>query len=355
MIVIAFFSLIALMAIHELGHFIVAKKFGIKVEEFGIGYPPRVFSKKVGDTVYSLNLLPFGAFVRLPEENTVEEKDKFSKQPIWKRALVILAGVISFWLIAMILLSAVYTLGTRISVDDDAAKNLIDVRVQITGVSKRSPAEAAGLIAGDAIIKLEADGLSQETAKVIEVQEFIANHLGQPVIMTIGRADKQFTIEVVPRQAPPANEGAMGISLARTAFERYPWYLAIWQGITTTWLLTKGILIGYYQAIVNLLTHQPTGIEAVGPVGIASMVSQAGKLGLAYFLQIIAMISVYMAIFNALPIPIADGGKFFFLIIESWRKKPLNQEVEQKIDIAFFAVLLALMLFVTVKDIIKLF
>lgn len=343
------------MALHEFGHFALAKKFGVKVKEFGLGYPPRIFGKEIRGTLYSLNLIPFGAFVRFPEESEPQEEAKFSQQPIYKRMIIALGGVASFWLIAAMLLGLVFFLGARLTIDDETKGNLVAPRVQVIAISAKSPAAIADLRPGDAILSLESNKEKKEVTKVKEVQEFTDRHLGQTVILSIERGKEIRTVSLMPRSAPPEGEGPIGIALARTAIQRFPWYACLWQGISTTISLTGSIGIGYFLALKNVFLGLPSGVEVMGPVGIVHLVSQVGQLGLTYLAQFIALISIYMAIFNILPIPVADGGKVALLIIEVIRRKPIKPEIEQKLDAVFFVLLIALIALVTIKDIIKLF
>lgn len=162
-IIIVFLSLIGLMVIHEFGHFVIAKKCGVKVEEFGIGYPPRIIGKKIGQTLYSLNLLPFGAFVKIQgEEGGIESAQSFSQKPIWQRASIVIGGVASFWLISAILLSVVFGIGTFQAISDD--EQVANPKVQIIAVAPDSPAEAAGIKVGDTIKKFSIPELLQTEA-----------------------------------------------------------------------------------------------------------------------------------------------------------------------------------------------
>jgi len=355
-IFIAFISLMGLVVLHEFGHFILAKKFGVKVEEFGIGYPPRIFSKKIGETIYSLNLLPFGAFVKLPGElERIEDEQSFSKQPIGKRTLIILGGVLSFWIIAIILFSIVFVLGTQMAIGDEIDSGIINPKVQISAVISDSPANLAGLKPGDTILNLQSQNLNLKVEKVKEVQEFTNQNLGQEITLTIERGKEVFDVSLVPRTSPPSGEGPMGVALVRTVVKSYPWYQALWQAISATANMTLAIIKGYQQVIKNLISGLPWGIELTGPVGIFNLLSQASQLGLNYFLQFVGIIAIYIALFNILPIPAVDGGKLLFLGIEFIRKKPVSQKVEQNITAFFFSLLLILMVWVTIKDIKKLF
>jgi len=355
-IIIAFISLMGLLVIHEFGHFILAKKFGVRVDEFGIGYPPRIFGKKIGETIYSLNLLPFGAFVRLPGEiGKAEDPHSFSRQPVFKRALIAFAGVLSFWIIAVILFSIVFNLGTPVAIGDNVESNLVDPKVQIVSVLSGSPAKTAGLRPGDAIIKFRAADYESGITKIKEVQGLSEQYKGKEIILTIQRGKEVFDVSLVPRVSPPSGEGPVGVALVRTAIKSYPWYLAPWQGILTTFNMTGAVIQGYGQAIKNLTIGKPTGVELMGPVGVFNLFTQVSQLGVSYFLQFVGMIAIYIAIFNILPIPAVDGGKLLFLGIEAIRRKPLNEKIEERVTAVFFALLIVMMIWVTIKDISKLF
>lgn len=356
-VIIGFFSLIALVTLHEFGHFITAKKFGVKVEEFGIGYPPRIVGKKIGDTIYSLNLLPFGAFVKMPGEiGQIEDSSSFSQKPIWQRAVIVLAGVISFWIMAAVLFGIVIGMGAPTAISDDENSGVINPRVQLAGIAKNSPADIAGLKIGDNIIEIKnSSGYDKKIDKIRDLQESIIANRGQLVTVTIERGKDVFDVSLLSRENPPAGEGALGVSLVRVAIKSYPWWQAPWRGIVATVNLTGGVIVGYAQAITNIFNGLPSGVEMTGPVGIVSLFSQISKLGINYFLQFVGMVAVYVAIFNVLPIPSVDGGKLLFLIIEAVRKKPVSQKVEQVVTTACFSFLILLMIFVTIKDVIKLF
>ncbi|HDY72605.1 MAG TPA: RIP metalloprotease RseP [bacterium] len=355
-IIIAFFSLVGLMTLHEFGHFLFAKKFGVKVEEFGIGYPPRIFGKKIGETIYSLNLLPFGAFVRLPGEiGENHSPDSFSQQPISKRVLIILGGVLSFWIIAAIIFSIVFTLGAPIAIDDETDGDLINPRVQIVGLAKDSPAEIAGLKIGDAIKEMSFLDIKLIPEKTKQIQDFTSNYLGKEINLTIERGKEILHLSLIPRISPPQGEGAMGIALVRTAIKKSPLHLALWEGIVATGDLTVGVIRGYLKAINNVITGKPSGVQMTGPVGVFQMLSQAQELGITYYLNFLAMISIYLAVFNLMPIPAVDGGKLMFLTIEAIRKKPVSEKVEQNITAVFFVLLIILMVFVTINDINRIF
>jgi regulator of sigma E protease len=338
-IIIAFFSLIGLMTLHEFGHFITAKKFGVKVEEFGIGYPPRIVGKKIGETIYSLNWLPFGAFVKMPGEiEHLEDSASFFKKPVWQRMLIVLAGVISFWFVSFLIFS------------------FIPTGVSVFGVATSSPASLVGLTTGDVIQKISVGNIDYPVFTINEAQKVISDNKGKEIVIDIQRGKTKSSLTVVPRILPPPGEGSLGIGLAYGAAQRnYPWYQAPLKGLLRTYEFTVEIPTGWAKAITNATKGQPTGVQFVGPVGIFSMFLDAAKQGIQYFFLFLALVSLYMAVFNILPIPSVDGGKFLFLIIEALRKKPISQKIEQNVTAACFGLLILLMIFVTVKDVIKLF
>ncbi len=352
-ILIAFISLIGLIILHEIGHFILAKRFGVKVEEFGIGLPPRLLGKKFGETIYSLNLLPFGAFVKIyGEEKNIEDERSFSQKPIWQRALIVVAGVVTFWLIAAILLTIIMVLGAPTAVSDQKNGNLINPKVQIMAISPNSPAEKAGIKPGDTIRKFSISNFQFSIDKVKEVQELTEKYKGQEVILTIERGKEVFDVGLIPRVSPPEGEGPMGIALVRTALRSYPFYLAPLKGIEATFNLTKAVIFGLVDVLKNFLLGKglPAGAQLMGPIGIGSLMTKVAEMGLVYYLQFIALISIYLAVFNLLPIPALDGGRLLFLGIEKLRGRALNHKLEQTINSFFFILLILLILLVTYQD-----
>ena len=357
-ILITFISLISLLVLHEFSHFILAKKFGVKVEEFGIGYPPRLIGKKIGETIYSINLLPFGAFVKiLGEEERLDDPRSFNKKPIWQRVLIVLAGVVSFWLISAILLSVVFGMGLPQAISDEENGNLVNPRVQIVAVAFESPAEEVGIRTGDIIRKFEIRNLKFEISKVKELQELTEKYKGEEITLTIERGKEIFDVKLVPRVSPPEGEGPMGIGLARTIIVSYPWYSAGLKGIEATGIMTGRTVVGLAQVLGNLIQGKglPPGTELAGPVRIGQMMVQAAEAGINYYLPFISMISIYLALFNVLPIPALDGGKLLFLAIEKFKGKPVNPKIEQRITAFFFFMLVLLAIWVTIKDITRLF
>ena len=361
-------SLIILMIIHEFGHFIIAKKFGVKIEEFGIGYPPKIFGKKFGETLYSVNLIPLGAFVRIYGEEglpagvgSLDDYRNFSNLKIWKRILIVLGGVIAFWLAAVIIFSVVSGIGASIPIGDQDVAGITNTSVKIMSVQKDSPAESAGLKTGDIIISVseeEIPGLLEQPSvlkidKIADFQEFIRNHRGRKLVLTINRNGQNINSTLIPRVSYPSDQGPVGIELERIAnvIKKYPWYQAPFQGVIYTGKITWEALKGIYGFFNSLFKGRgvPPGAELAGPVGILIFLSKAVNYGPGFFLYFIGSLTVLLALFNLFPIPALDGGKLLFLIIERVMKKPVPVKWEQWITIFFFVLLITMSIFVTVK------
>ena len=355
-ILIIFFTLVALAIIHEFGHFIIAKKFGVPVEEFGIGYPPRILGKKMGQTLYSLNLLPFGAFVKIyGEKEGLEDSNSFQRKPIEQRALITLGGVLSFWIVGIILLSIIFTLGAPIAISDTVEAE--DARIQVVSVASGSPAEAAGIKMGDTIKEFSTLNSQFSITKIKQIQELTEEYSGEKINLTIERGRESFKVDIIPRVEAPEGEGAMGVALVRTITKAYPFYLAPLKGIKACIDLTSQIVHSLSRIFGNLFQGKglPPGVELVGPVGVGSLMNQAIQTGPIYYLQFVAIIAIHLAVFNLLPIPALDGGKLLFLGIEKIKGSPINIKTEEKVNGLFFILLIIMIFFVSIKDIIKIF
>ncbi len=224
-------------------------------------------------------------------------------------------------------------------------------------MARSSPAEQSGLKTGDFILKIEdkKDNAIINIEKTSQIQTFISQHKGNELTLTIQRGSDVFQKELTPRVSPPAGQGAMGVELVRTVLIPYPWYEAPARGIEETFKSTIQTIKGWAEAITSVSRGVPSGVQFVGVVGIIDLFNQFVKLGPAYFLLFLGKISIYLALFNILPIPAADGGKMVFLAIEAIRKKPVPDKIEENITAVFFFLLVGLMIFVTIKDVIRIF
>ncbi|MEK7151557.1 MAG: site-2 protease family protein, partial [Patescibacteria group bacterium] len=226
-----------LVFVHELGHFIIAKRAGMKVEEFGFGFPPRLFGIRRGETIYSLNWIPFGGFVKIFGEDGQEQDNprSFASAKTRTRAGVLVAGVVMNILLAVVLLSIGNAVGLRIGLAGDTANlRASDIKVQIIQVAAGSPAEKAGLNPLDEIIGFKVGATVVTVSSVEEVQDFINKNIGSNVIALIREGESIIEKNLVPRSDPPLGEGATGVSLAVTGIVRYPWYEAIGRGAMDT-------------------------------------------------------------------------------------------------------------------------
>lgn len=359
-ILIVLVSLIVLVALHELGHFLFAKKFDVEVEEFGIGYPPRLWGKKFGKTIYSINLLPLGAFVKILgfEDREGKNKNSFSAKPLWQRAVILLAGVVAFWLVAFFIFTFVVGFtSVPMAVSDDFKEEGATPYVQIYSVDSDSPADMAGIKTGDEIIRImnHESGI-MNVSKVKEVQEFSERHKGKQISLILLRGGGEVEVSLVPRQEPPMGEGAMGIGLVRVADLGTVWYLSPVKGAKITISQTKAIPMVMFSALVRKLRGEKvTDVQIVSPIGVVQIMGQALQKGVGQFFMFMGMIAVWLALFNLLPIPALDGGRLLFLVIEAVRGKPVKHKIEQKITGVFFFSIIALMILLVIRDIIRLF
>lgn len=358
-IVIFLILLSVLVLAHEWGHYFTARRLKMGVEEFGLGYPPRLFSwksKKTG-VRWSLNLIPIGGFVKIEGENGDECKgdgESFCKRPIWQRFVVLVAGVAMNVVAAVVFFTIALGMGTSAIVEDyDGSAIIEDRALQITQVLPHSPAEAAGLQMGDTIISIN-DVVFEHGQ---ELQAYLMEDLGPDAVVnfTIERSGELLEMVVVPSYVEEIGDIGMGVAIYETGIVRYPWYSLPWHGLRVTAWYTQQICSGFYQMAASIISGNGLGTEVSGPVGIAVMTGQAAQMGFVYILQFGAILSINLAILNILPIPALDGGRILFLIIEGVMRRPVNGKVEAVVHNIGFLLLMLLVLFVTYKDILGLF
>ncbi len=350
-IILVFFSLIFLIILHEFGHFFFAKIFKVKVEEFGIFLPPPIFKKKIGETIYSLNLLPFGAFVKIfGETERKKEEGSFFNLPISKRAWIVLGGCLSFWILAMVFYFVLLQIGIPTVVEDE--KEILNPQVKIIQVKENSPAFFANLKAGDEILEIE--GIKIEKAS--QVQKIVKEKAGEKINLLLKRGKEIFRVEIVPRKEFPEGEGPLGIVLVKTGIEKYSFFEAFYRAPLLTFKNSLAILKGYFEFFKKLIKQEKVPeASLMGPLGIGHLMWQISQMGFNYYLSFLALLSLYLAIFNLLPIPALDGGKLLFLGIEALRKKPVSQKTEEAITGVFFFLLILLAIFATLGDIKRIF
>ncbi|MBX4191444.1 MAG: RIP metalloprotease RseP [Candidatus Doudnabacteria bacterium] len=353
--IVVFAAILGLLVfVHELGHFVVAKKSGMKVEEFGFGFPPRVFGIKRGETMYSINLIPLGGFVKIVGENgDTSDPAAFGNKPAWKRFLVLVAGVTMNAILAWVLISLALGIGwpTLISEKDQFPSyvKIKNVSVGILDVKKDSPAGLAGLKTEDYIIKIG----SEPIESIQEAQSVTTANAGKETVYTIKRGNDTLEKKITPRANPPEGEGALGISLGSIGQVMYPWYMAPIKGFELTINLIVLTVTAFYSLISQAIHGGNVSESLSGPVGIAVLTRDMTAMGFIYLLRFTALISINLAILNIFPFPALDGGRILFLIIEKIRGKKMHANSEAWANAVGFSLLILLMIFVTVKDVTK--
>ncbi len=343
---------VLLVVVHEYGHFISARRNGVEVEEFGIGFPPRakVITKKNG-TEYTLNWLPLGGFVKLKGENdSATEKGSFGAASFKKKTLILLAGVGMNWITAAFIFTIVAFIGmpqllpNQFKVASDA--NITKQEVIVGYVEDGSPAQAAGIKQLDKILKIENTSIKSSE----DLRAATSTKKGQKVSVTYVSDDEVITKEVI--LGKDASKGALGVSPSDNTVVKSTWSAPV-VGVATTVQLTIETYKGLFTAIANLFTgHGGEASQSVtGPVGIFITLQALAKQGIAFVLFLIGVISLSLAVFNSLPIPALDGGRLFVMALYRVMKKPLTKETEEKIHGTGMLVLLILAAVITVIDI----
>ncbi len=371
-IIIFIFTLLVLVVIHELGHFLVAKKFNIKILEFGFGIPPRAWAKLIGETLVSINWLPFGGFVRLLGEDEVdkqilENKRSFVSQTISKRIAVVVAGVLMnlllAWVLFYIFLGAQnFKTSFPLLLDHQFAgvKQRNESLVLVRGIAKDSPAEASGLKPGLAILSINDQNITDTNDLSARIKEAAGEKV--TVLVKDPSTNEHKTFQLTPRKNPPEGQGPIGVTLANFRLANIEYENPVSKllvGPIHSWNLTaySGKIFG------SLLTRslQEKNIEPVsqtvsGPVGITSVVNSIlteAKNPFLEYMDFVALLSLNLAVLNVLPFPALDGGRLLFLLIELISRRRVHAQVEKWIHTVGMVILLTLMLLVTFSDIRK--
>lgn len=355
-VIVFILTLGLLVLVHEFGHFIVAKKSGVLVEEFGLGFPPRLFGIKIGETLYSLNLIPLGGFVKVYGEEFHEISDNLKKDPLKDRAFVfkspikktaiLVAGVIMNFLLGWVLISYLFTQGVPTPTN----------KVIVAGVSKNSPAQISGIKEGDVVSSfISPDNSKIELSSANKLISLTQKYAGNKIELNILRNNKQIRVSIVPRMNPPKGEGSMGISITSFVEKKYPWYQAPYYGLIHAFDITRNIVIELLKTFGQLLMFKKPNVDIAGPVGIARYTGEAIKVGKNALLELIALLSLNLAVVNILPFPALDGGRLVFVIYEAITKKRVNQKIEKNLNLAGIIILLSLAALITVRDIMNIY
>ncbi len=355
--IIIFIIILGILVLtHEWGHFIVARRTGLIVEEFGFGFPPRLFSFKRGETLYSINLLPLGGFVKILGEDGsgVDNPRSFASKSISVRSLITTAGVAMNFILGTILLVIGFYIGFPQAIDKENEAIAKNVKIQIVLVALGSPADAAGVNFGDAVKYLKIDDKIINIDEITILQNTVNEYLGKNIILGIERAGMPLEFKITPRNNPPEGEGALGIALAKTGIVAYSWYESLWLGVKSSFIITWEIIKGFAGLLKNLIARGEVPREISGPVGIAVLTNQAASLGFAYLLNLVALISFNLAVLNLIPFPALDGGRLLFFAVEKIKGSKVNPKIENAIHSIGLFLLLALVILVTYRDILRL-
>ncbi len=379
MTIILFLVVLAvLIFVHELGHFIAAKKMGIRVDEFALGFPPRIFGKRYGETVYTLNAIPFGGFVRIFGENPNEESmngadasRSFVNKPGWAQAIVLVAGVAFNFIFAWLLIVIAFSFGVAASYSDYPAYTayMSEPQLMVTSVAHNSPAYVAGIKAGSIIDSIEVVQIAgQKNAAVPQVIH--GRDLTPEVVQSVvkgseGRAvkivyncdeakSKCSEVEITPTNTLVPNTYVIGISMDRTATMSLPVHYALLEGTRFAGNMIWNTATGLITFFGTIFKGTAELSQVSGPIGIAGLVGDASRLGITYLLMFTAMISVNLGVINLMPFPALDGGRLLFVLIEGIIRKKIKPIVANTLNTVGFALLLILMLVVTYGDIVRL-
>ncbi len=364
MSVLIFLIVLAVLILaHEFGHFIVAKKSGIRVTEFGLGFPPKLFGIVRGETEYTVNAIPFGGFVKIFGENPDEESLRgpdasrsFVHQSKWIQAAVIGAGVGCNFLLAWFLFSVGFMFGLPMSIDArPEGATIANERVLITGVRAGSPAFEAGLASGDAVRSVSYDNEMLTNPTAGSVQEFISRNGGNEITLVYERGAKEYTVNLTPEAGAIEDAPMIGIAMNTVGTVRLPFYRAFFEGGVMTVTLIGATIAAFGALIADAFRGTADIANLAGPVGIVSLVGDAANLGFVYVLSFVAFISINLGVLNLLPIPALDGGRLLFLAIEAVKGSPINYKIVNMIHAAGFVLLVMLLIFVTYNDVIRLF
>lgn len=343
---IATFTLI--VAVHEFGHFASARLLGMKVLEFAFGFPPRLAGIRRGETDYTLNWIPFGGFVRILGQDDFSIKQQgigdprsFTAKPWWAQAIVLAAGVLMNFVLALFILTIAFATGTTAPTGD----------VRVFDVRAGSPAQAAGLMVGDIIV--DVDGTPIHTARAMVNITAKAAQKQQEITIHVQRGGQdQAPIKALPRADPPAGEGPLGVQIEEA---QAPVSVSIPQAFQQAVGLTGDVIGQIVSLPAQLLAQRaaPSGAAPVvgGPIEIFRVTGQVAQFGIPTFLKLVGVLSVNLGVINIIPFPGLDGGRLLFVLIGAILRRRLPPQVEAAIHAVGFVLLLGLLVIVSISDI----
>jgi len=355
-IIIFLIVLSALVLVHEAGHFFVAKYFGIRVDEFGLGYPPkakRLFTWRGTD--FTLNWLPFGGFVKIFGENYDETSNLGVGQPSGSfqhknrgiQSAVLVAGVIGNFIFAWFLISLAFMIG--MPTPEGLGIPITDSHTVITEIVPNSPAQLAGLKSGDTITSVS--GISDISPDSIIK---LISESDKPIELTISRGVETLSKTISPTSGIVEGKQAIGIGLDNVGIAKLSFFRSISEGLKYTTELTKVIAVALGSFIMSAFVGEANLSQVTGPIGLVGIVGDVSALGFVYLISFTALISINLALINLLPFPALDGGRLLFVIIEAIRRKAIPAKIFNIVNNVGFLILIMLMLLVTFRDVVRL-
>ncbi len=331
--------LFSIILVHELGHFVFAKLFGVRVIEFGIGFPPRLFKFKIGETIYSLNLILIGAFVKLPGREDISPSGFFTKSA-WRRAFIGFSGPLFNFIFAFLLFFVSFLFPMEVVVGGEGVK--------VVKVVPDSPAYISGMKEGDVILRVAGEDIKD----IKELKEVVGRNLGKEVFVVVRRDGEEVGLWLTPRENPPKGQGPMGIVITWEKVYKKVVKYGVWEAFIkggeligrTPWMLKDFIFYAF---------REPEK-AFVGPVGVAHIAYEASKQGLGTFLFLMGSLSFGLGFFNLFPIPPLDGGGIAVSIFEGIRRRRISKDMEMMIYTFGTILLLAFIILITYNDILRL-
>ena len=344
------FVLGILVFIHELGHFLIAKKVGIRVERFSLGFPPNIFSKKKGETTYCIGIIPLGGYVKMageqPDEEATGAADEFMSKTVLQRAAVIFAGPFMNYLLAMALLIGIFYFGGRPVFDEN--------KIIVGQVNEDGPAYAAGLREGDEIIAID----NKAVTNFDSLRSDINSRIREPLLLTWVQGTDTLSADIVTETTPFQNDkgdldsiGVIGFVQKALRYESY----SIGESISAGFVTTHVIVVETVKFVKKFVTGQVSPKMIGGPLFIAQQSGKEARKGASSLFFFMAVLSVNLGVLNVLPIPVLDGGHLVFLLVEKIKGKPLSMKTRMTAQQIGMVVLLSLIVFVTYNDILRVF
>jgi len=337
---IAFLGILALLIlVHEVGHFIAARLSKVKVDELGLGFPPRLLSFKRGETIYSLNLIPLGGFCKMAGEEDPNVPGSLAAKSVKARLFVLGAGPIMNAVLPLLLFSIAFMIPTHVDVGD----------VTVTEVAPGSPAESAGIMPGDVILELD----GHEVENISDYSYYSHLNLGAETTLLIDRGGTEITTSLEPRWDPPEGQGATGATLEMVNITTVSQSSPFWRAIPKAAIQGWETMVLFKNEVERLIITKETP-EVAGPVGIAQLTGEVAEGGVGLLLQFAAFLSINLAIVNLLPIPALDGGRIVFVALEGIRRgKKIPPKREALVHLIGFVIIISIMVAVAFNDIVR--